>query len=118
MTNLEQLLVRACKVENPETRLRSVYRRFYWNTKDDDAYRRAMISILAMLCDKYLTIPTVDVIEKLRPDPHLWGLLRMDTPTYEERALGFLISNIRLTTVDTFPEFMSPAKFRNRKEIA
>ena len=53
MNSMDQIWVRACKSKNPTTRLRSVYRRFYYAGTDLKMNDRAILSILSAVADKY-----------------------------------------------------------------
>lgn len=109
MNNLDQLLVRACKSKEPEIRLRSIYRRFYFSTDDEIRVRVSLVAILAKICDDNLTSTVTEVITGL--SPNRYNQLNVEIE-YLDRALSFLISKIRLTRIDEFDGLTPPAKFR------
>lgn len=56
LTKLEILWIRACRGEEPEKRLVSLYRRFYTRRSSKAEEWRAIVSILTDLCDKHFPI--------------------------------------------------------------
>lgn len=109
MTKTELLFIRACKSLNPEKRVFSVYKRYYYYS--NKAYtREALISILANICDNYLDISVSRVIQDMYPHKFL-----NDNRTYNERAFDALVSWVRLTPVDTIDGYVAPVKFRNER---
>jgi len=113
MHKVEQLVIRACKSKDPNTRLRRVYDRFYLRSASDNLYRDAMVHVLANICDKHLDLTVIEVISGCQKD-RLFP--RADQPSFEERALNYLISKVRFTEVIKFEGLTHPIHFRNQHE--
>lgn len=113
MDKVEQLLIRACKSNDPARRLLSVHRRFYGAYKNNNARNLVcIIGILAPIVDKYKPYPScADVINEIaRP-----------TTIFDERdglarALQMLIHRIKFTEHNKLPGLTSPLLFRIRKK--
>jgi len=58
LTNIEQLLIRACKTQNKK-RLISVYKRFYYRYGSVEEDKVALIQILSSLVDKICVVRTL-----------------------------------------------------------
>jgi hypothetical protein len=102
MNNVEQLFIRACKSRRPLVRINSVYRRYYLTDIDGKQRQIALLTILARLIDKYCPMSCADMIDKLAPCSDL----------YHDKALGVLVSRIRLAEVSRFGQLRTPAIFR------
>lgn len=108
MKKLDQLLVRACKSNDPDTRLRSVYRRFYLMQDDPEVTTVALVNILSRIVDEYVPFTScLTVLQEMAPS-------RLYNATYNERALSLLMNRIRLSAKDRFPGMTTPARFRNK----
>lgn len=108
MDKIDQLFIRACKSKDPMVRLMSLRRRFYHVDPDSIIH---LIVKLAGICDEYLSVKIIDVIEGA--SPHRMMFLQNEKPEdYNTRCLRFLIREIRLSKVDNFPGLMAPAIFR------
>jgi len=108
MTPLHLLFIRACKVERPRQRLRSVYRRFYAlpKTEDPSIY---ICGILSEICDAYFKVTVSETISKLAPDH--------TESEYVIRAERFLVNKIRFASVQDIAGWITPARFRNDKNF-
>lgn len=112
MNKLDQLFIRACKLENPHKRVFSVYKRFY--CRDIKNPEPHIINILAKLCDKYVPMTTTHLLGVLDPN-HIQFFIREDYD-YNQACLQTLISRIRLSEVSKFPGLTSPARFRREEK--
>ena len=108
MNNVEQLIIRACKSKDPDVRLRSVYRRFYYDTDDEHRIASSLVGIMASICDRYVPIKPSEIIKQLDP-ANFWG--RTDV-TYLYRVFDTLVSQIRLTRTDQLEGLTPPVQFR------
>ena len=108
MENIEQLFIRACKSLEPKKRVFSVYRRFYLQCDDPTPH---LVDILTSIIDKYVGVSARSMIDDLSPS-NAWKFDGDCEPTYINIVLNVLISRIRLTARDKFPNMRSPAKFR------
>ena len=107
MNETDQLFIRACKSMHPRTRLKSVYRRRYYCSGEIDYSH--LITILARLCEEYLTISLVKILDELSDkDEWLYG-----KRSYQDKVLDFLISSLRLTEVKLFPGLSTPRSFKD-----
>ena len=107
MDKLDMLFVRACKTLDPDTRLRSVVRRFFLIDPDDG--RELIIGRLAELCDDYGLISISTLTHHLSPF-NAWKYT--ESPNGDTRY-GVLLSIVRLSQVSKFPGLISPRRFRN-----
>lgn len=111
MDKVKQLIIRACKSNNPELRLKTLYRRFYLLNADDDTMHFSMAGILASICDEYLTIKTSRMVSDLCPG-NRWKFGIEDDDNYWQSMVKVLTSYIRLSDKDSFPGLTPPAMFR------
>ena len=111
MDKLDILFIRACKVNNNEQRLKSLYRRFYLIDLQDvsEIY---IINKLARLCDKYCSFKTIELVSELSPDYIRWKFDKKEY-TFNEKCLKVLIMKIRFLDVSKLDGFIVPAFFRN-----
>lgn len=108
MTNLEQLFIRACKSEDPLTRLRSVRRRFYIVDYDHDLY---LMETLADICDKYSLVTVHELLYELdRSQSWKYGISSADT--HHLACVKVLVSKIRLTERGKFPGLSMPTRIK------
>lgn len=107
MTNVEHLLIRACKSSDPRKRVNSVYRRFYI-PHPSDYY---ICIILSRIVAEYLVIRPEDYIDGLNPS-NAWKYGSEGGHDYWHHAVGFLISKIRHSPADKFPELKACAAVR------
>lgn len=111
MNNVRQLIIRACKSKNPEQRLFSVYKRFYYTFPkgEEDQAKMCLIGILASVCDEYVSIKPSEMVSLLDPDD--WRYKSFET--YPDRVFQILLDKIRLAHRDAFrDELTIPARFR------
>jgi hypothetical protein len=109
MEKLEQLFIRACKSKDPQTRVRSVYRRYYVNYTIPEPH---IINILAKICDKYVPMKVTEMIYGLHPDNRWINGNGEDEYNYTIISLNVLINKIRFSETNKFPGITSPAMFR------
>ena len=112
MYNVEILLIRACKSNNPEKRLASVYRRFFYSGKMETF---DLLIILNNLCEKHLPIKSGDLLHYMNPQRDFMYNCTRNTP-YAERALKVLISHIRLSSIENLKGFKRPCWIRNKND--
>lgn len=94
LSNTEQLLIRACRSNNPNKRLLSTYRRFYYYSEDENICKKNLVIILANLVDKLVgKIDITDVIEELSPNNIKYML--GEPYDYREAVILFLVDKIR-----------------------
>jgi hypothetical protein len=111
MINLELLFIRTCKSQNPEKRIKSVYRRFYLDSgKFVDNH---LLDILSKIVDKHLNITNTQMINLLNPDTSWMHLNKSGETPYSTRVMRILISEIRHSSIDDFEGFISPRRYRN-----
>jgi len=98
LSNIECLLIRACKTQNKK-RLISVYKRFYyrWGTVEED--KVALVQILSSLVDKVCVVRTLEVFKELDPK-HIkhWAnkILQYNEPyDYNTECYNFLVNKLR-----------------------
>ena len=96
MTKLDMLLIRACKTENPNKRLRSIYRRFYLNSKE---YEFNLVGIMSKIVDEYCPITMIEYFrikdEKKRQYDTCLAVHGEMPPEEWEQELNILINHIR-----------------------
>ena len=110
MDKLDILFIRACKSQNPNKRLLSLYRRFYSPiTANPEQY---IVVILSKLCDKYCRLSTIEILNELDPASIRWVYGGGEKLNYYQKCIKVLVSKIRLEKVSVFEGFISPARFR------
>jgi len=114
MDNMTQLFIRACKVYDSEKRLRSIYRRFFLSTLDENDVRRGLTINLVSICDKYLNVSVRDMVVDMNPDKYP-GLF--EPRTYPEAVLFAVTGFIRMADKDKFKGLAVPARFRNKEKV-
>ena len=113
LTATQNLLIRACKSENPKKRLQSVYKRMYLYIDEYRLYRKEMIGILSNLFSEInkREITIIDIFSEL--DPNKYFFERESDYDFRERCLEVLISKIRNIPVSELPDdFRSPMRFK------
>ena len=108
LNNIELLFIRACKVNDPRKRVKSVYRRFYLrgtSTINEDFY---IAGILLGICEKYLPINPSHLLSELSPT-NKW---KHPQTEYWSRVSDVLIDHIRFSVVKGIEGFIPPRKFR------
>lgn len=108
-TKTQILLIRACKVENHEQRLLSVYRRFYCNNEHAKFY---VTGLLTDIVEKFIPMSTSKMIQKLNPRQYF---TQTDPDKYFDRVFEVLVSHIANTACDEIPGYIAPGKWRNAK---
>ena len=116
MHKTQQLLVRACKSNNPYKRLHSVYRRFYLPVNETEANFH-IAGILNALCENYAKPNTAALIRDLNPSN--WDRLGVTNPDdYFEAVVRALCSHLRLTARSAFPGLTPPLAMRVQDSVA
>ena len=105
MDKLDQLFIRACKVENSEKRLQSIYRRFYLPCEQ---YTTVTSHVLARIVDENLKYSIGDLLVDMSPS----SIKVCEGMTYYEKFLSVLISKIRYTNINEFEGLTKPSKFK------
>jgi len=103
MNKITQLFIRACKSKNPQKRLRSISRRFYIRTINEDGY---ITMKLAEICDKYVPIKATKLYEEL-----IHPFVMRDYSN-QEKLFHFFLNNIRFAEISAFPGLTPPAMFK------
>jgi hypothetical protein len=98
LSNIECLLIRACKTQNKK-RLISVYKRFYYRYGTIEEDKIALVQILSSLVDKVCIVRTLEVFKELNPK-HVkhWAnkLLQYSEPyDYNTECYYFLVNKLR-----------------------
>jgi len=109
MDKTTQLFIRACKVNDPKKRVRSVYRRRYNNYIQN--HDRFICEILTKIVDDYEVVSLPKFIHRILERGVMGrnpGLL-----SHEDIMLE-LIHCLRFTRVTQFPGLTTPAPFRKR----
>ena len=106
MNKLDMLYVRACKSENPQERLKTLYGRFYALSRHDDI-EDYIINNLCRICEEYDLLTLSDYVNSMRPH-NVWKYKNDDD---DNPTLWVLINAIRYTAKDEFPGLISPSRF-------
>jgi hypothetical protein len=114
MNKLDQLFIRACKVNNDTERLISVHRRFYFSGQLSRERRFAVIAgRLEGIVFEYNPSKLRDFMVDMHPD-NSWKFGLVERSDHWERCVAVLSSYIRYTEVSKFPGITPPAKFRSK----
>lgn len=108
MDNITKLWIRACKSLDPETRVNSVYRRFYC-AEDGRNRDIAIAMILSQIVDEVSAIPCGDMISMLHPDHYLYG-----RSCHFKQSRAVMESRLRMTNAKKIKGWTTPAKFRSK----
>lgn len=111
MKPLDQLWIRACKSKNPETRLKSVYRRFYCVNSVEES-ERYILCILIDVCKNHCPIETLDVISKFLEIKNLYNMIPSKQLDDYITFYQVLVNHIRFTEVKKIEGLTKPARFR------
>jgi hypothetical protein len=114
MTNVEMLMIRACKTNKPQQRLASVYRRFYLDYEDN--FKNNICFLLAEIIDEICPISLCRYFD-IKDKKNLQYMLSKETPEHWEKELSVLIHHIRFgfTAEDYIKTGCRvPAIFRNK----
>jgi hypothetical protein len=110
MDKVDNLLIRACKADNPDKRLKSVYRRFYGNYPDPEQY---LVVILSRICDLYLEFPSVSLTNHLLNSIGIYSKkIALDKSSIIHETYKFFRNKIRFSCRDDFPK----AVFKKQKD--
>lgn len=114
MTKLDILILRACKVEYPVSRLETIYRRFWVSNPSKIRVHSIMAHrILRIIQETSLDKDRllVSVFDDLHPQNH-WRH-GMEGDPYETQMLKVLVYTLRYAKIDDLPEdFIPPIRFR------
>ena len=109
MDNVTALFIRACKSLNPETRVRSVYRRFYGSTEPCNAQ---LAYLLCEIVQEYKLISTTGLIARLDP-AHVYFYSNPYVPVeYADRCLIVMRSILRFASIDQIPDYPVARRYR------
>lgn len=115
MDNLTKLFIRACKSNDPDVRLESVYRRFYLPSGTGN--RIHITTILMDICESYSLVTISKLIGAMSPE-NAWKYAPEDADepeySYVDAAYNALVSFIRFSPIDRLPGLPRPAWLRNR----
>ena len=109
MNKLDNLFIRACKADDPMTRLVSVHRRMYLVTCSDPFIH--IKHILCKLCMKYDVVGLDRFIDSMCPTNNwMYGPVDLD---FNEKTVRVLMTALRLSSMKKFPDtYRKPACFR------
>jgi hypothetical protein len=110
MNKTEQLLIRACKTQDPHKRVLNVYRRRYFTT-DSGTADFYLVQILGQIAEKYLALNILGLLSDL-DERNRWKYGVEAEDSYHTACVKLLISRIRLTEKDAFPGLTPPLRFR------
>ena len=106
MDNITQLFVRACKSNNPEQRIYSVYKRFYNRLEMPDQRKAAVLTdILSFIVDEYCPMKANKLINEIN---NYW-YKDMDL---QDRMLLIMINQIRFQITTKTHTLRTPRKFK------
>jgi hypothetical protein len=109
MNKTHLLFIRACKSKDPKKRVSSVYRRLYLSDHTPDDF--ALAGILASIGEQYLNYPLSDVLVDLHPH-HKWKYGLTESASHWAFVKAVLISKLRLASIDRFPGYIKPKRFK------
>lgn len=110
MNNLDTLFIRACKSKDPHKRVRSVYRRYYLG--GTNVHSCTLSGILLEVVNKHCPISVDKLINDLAPQ----SMFTYGTEEYNywDTLLKVLVSHVRFTGSDVFPDMRKTARTRNQ----
>ena len=108
LTKIDQLWIRACKAEDYSKRLRSVYRRFYLSTSNEESIKAYIAHILAGIIDRELKGLSATSVLSLNDGMFNEGL------SLRGRIMDLLIREIRYQKADDLRKIghTIPKRFR------
>lgn len=102
------LFIRACKSLNHKKRVESVYRRFYFAGKLNNAQHIA--NILTRICTDYNLIQLQELVDDL--SPNTIEFYKGRNKSYYDVIVEIMSSKIRLASVMNFKGYPTPTKFK------
>lgn len=104
----EMLLIRACKSRDPQKRLVSVYRRFYYNgNMTEIQVNNALICILGGLPESCIPkVSPAKVYEKLIEEMNYGAMWKENNKHLSYYMLTYMVDLIRYRQRDHFPDDM------------
>ena len=109
MTELDMLIIRACKSGDHRKRLESIYKR-YWYRQGGPQWQPVMAAHIGRLVDKHNPMDMWTLLTEI--DPHTQLTPGIDS--YWLRVVDVLVNRIRFTSRDNFPDMVWPAWSRKR----
>lgn len=107
MDKVRALIIRVCKSNNTERRLKRIYQSVWYG----EFSHRHMLDILSSIVEEYNLIRLSKLVQELKPSES-WKYGGKESNSYEENACKCLISVIRLTEVSKLHGYPVPRKFR------
>ena len=111
MDKVDQLLIRACKVENPEKRFLSIYKRFWLFSTDSQMALSVITDRLMKICEEYEVGSLIKYVNWHRKQ-EIWHKEGFIEKPFQQKLLEFCVDSIRYTGVDSFPGLSIPIRFR------
>lgn len=107
MDNITQLFVRACKTENAQKRVYSVYKRFYLAGEMSGKHKAAVLTdILSNIVDTHCPMTTNKLISEINN-------YQYHDMELQDRMLMIMVRQIRYNITRTsHPELRKPARFK------
>ena len=112
MDKTTQLMIRACKSLNPQQRLRTVYRRFYYRGDSVGQENAALVSILSRVCEEYAPIRLTVLMDHLKPENH-WKHDFEVREGFNSYAVKILSRHLRMTEGSDLDGLTPPRRFRD-----
>ena len=113
MTKTEMLFIRACKSNNPQLRLRSVYRRFYCSQHLIEDVSGPVAYLLVNIVEKYFKYSLINLLGDLSPS----NIMYIISTPYNTKVLYEMTNIIRFTNGKDLPEgFIKPTRFRREDD--
>ena len=109
MDKVQALIIRACKSNSTQYRLKRIYQSVYYGNYDPCH----MLVILLDIVEKYKLVRLRYLIQELNP-ANAWKYGASVEDSYEERACKAFISIIRLTEVAKFEGLPIPSRFKEK----
>ena len=111
MNTTEILIIRACKGNNTEERLKSIYRRF-WNGEVDKFSHEVMKHQMIRIVDEYDLTTVSELLKKIDDNRKVW-FPKQQKISYDKALLEALISTIRYCKIEKIPNLPEPTRFKN-----
>lgn len=107
LNNLNKLYIRACKSKNPQKRLRSIYRRFYFY--QPAIQDEVIANNLAAIVEEYNLLTISKLTQALDPcNDYCYS--GDDPKSHWNRIMVAMWQAIRYTHRDDLPDFLTPDK--------
>lgn len=109
LTKIQILFIRACKSKNSETRLLSLYRRFYLTCPKEEA-KEYMADLLSEIVQDNNLIKLTNLIGDLSPTNYFYSSFN-----FNEKVFHIMIHAIRFAEIKKFDGFISPVRYRREE---